>query len=450
MLFHLSWKELNTTFKLALPLMFSEVLQSTTPFVGVLIIARLGQQALAASALVNLAWFSLVAFSFGLLNAISILVSRLYGQNDLNKIKQVMSQAYIIVFLLAIVMVGLFLLLPYLLVWTGQPKEVVKLGGYYVHALSWAIPAFVLTVALEQFLYGLHQTRLIFIISLLQIPLEVIAMFILAFGLLGVPEFGIQGVGYGQALVFVMGIIGIILYLNWDKRFRNYQIGRFFAWNPGYFWAVFKTGLPIGMMYLVELLAFFFMGVMIAHINSIALGANQIVIQYVSIVLTVTMAISQVVTIRVGYAIGQNATQALSSYVVSGLILGLIVTLFTGIVYIVLPSQLLAINVGHHYDSGALFNYFKQLILLAGVYQIVDCLRVIVSGALRAFKDTPFLMGSSIVGYFGVAIPVGYYFGFVLNGGAAGVWWGMILGSAIGGMIVFLRLSRFWSKPCLS
>lgn len=136
MLRHLSWAEFKATCRLSLPLILSEVLQSATPFFGVLIVARLGSKALAASALVNLAWFSLIAFCFGLLNAISILVSRLYGQNQHHQIKVVMSQALIVVLMITVIIFSLFSLLPYLLAWTGQPEEIVRLSGYYEDALT--------------------------------------------------------------------------------------------------------------------------------------------------------------------------------------------------------------------------------------------------------------------------------------------------------------------------
>lgn len=439
MLHNLSWKEFKITFYLSLPLILSEVLQSSTPFFGVLIIARLGQQALAASALVNLAWFTLMAFSFGMLNAVSILVSRLYGEQKQSQIKIVMSQVYIMVLLISAIILALFCLLPYLLVWTGQPNEVVQLGTLYIHALRWAIPTLILMIAFDQFLYGLHKTRLIFIISALQIPFEILAMFVLTFGW-GVPALGIQGVGYGQALVFIMGVVGMITYLNLSPQFRIYRIARYITWCPYYFWMLLKVGLPIGLMYLIEVLAFFCLGVMIAHINSVALAANQITIQYLSIILTVTMAISQVVTVRVGYAIGQNTIQSVGSYVATGLALGLLITLVTQAVYWVIPYQLLAINVGYDRDAGALLAYFKQLIILAGFYQIVDCCRVIISGALRAFKDTSFLMISSLIAYFIIAIPTAYCFGFIFNWGSVGVWCGMIIGSVLGAIIVYTRL----------
>lgn len=437
---HLSWKEFKTTFNLSLPLMLAEVLHSCSGFIGVLIVARLGQQALAASALVNLAWFTLIAFSFGMLNAVSILVSRLNGENKPHDIKIVMSQTFNIVLILTLVIFGLFSLLPYLLTWTGQPENIIQLGMQYGYALRWTVPALILLIALEQFLYGLHQTRLIFIISVLQIPLEILAMFVLAFGLGGVPAWGIQGVAYGQAWVFTLAVIVIMLYLSLNKKFRVYQIGSYFSWCWRYCWAILKTGSSIGLMYLVELAAFFCLSVMIAHINSQVLGANQLTMQYLSIILTITMAISQVVTVRVGYAIGQNTTDLLTSYILTGLVLALLITISTALIYIMIPRTLLAINVGYEHDTGALLNYFKQLIALAGVYQIVDCCRVIISGALRAFQDTYFLMWSSVVAFFGAAMPAAYFLGFVMKWASVGIWCGMIIGTAVGCAIVAARL----------
>ena len=84
-----------------------------------------------------------------------------------------------------------------------------------------------------------------------------------------------------------------------------------------------------------------------------------------------------------------------------------------------------------------------QLLLIATLYQFSDALQVSIAGALRGYKDTRVPMLISLVGYWGLALPVGVAFGFGLLGlpeyGVYGLWLGMTLGLFIVATTMALR-----------
>ena len=78
--------------------------------------------------------------------------------------------------------------------------------------------------------------------------------------------------------------------------------------------------------------------------------------------------------------------------------------------------------------------------LVLGIYQIFDGIRIIYAGALRGLKDTRFSMYTSFVSFWLIGIVFAYIFGFSLHGQGVGVWWGLTLGVFTGTFILFFRL----------
>ena len=61
----------------------------------------------------------------------------------------------------------------------------------------------------------------------------------------------------------------------------------------------------------------------------------------------------------------------------------------------------------------------------------------------RALKDTHFTLFISILSFWGIALPVGYFMATRLDFSGVGLWWGMVVGA---GFSVLLLLLRFKSK----
>src|SRR5690606_4572203 len=80
------------------------------------------------------------------------------------------------------------------------------------------------------------------------------------------------------------------------------------------------------------------------------------------------------------------------------------------------------------------------LLPIAGVFQIFDGLQVVALGLLRGLGDTRVPMLINVVAFWVVAIPVSLWLGFGLDRGAAGLWWGLVVGLAVVAVTLVLRL----------
>jgi multidrug resistance protein, MATE family len=88
-----------------------------------------------------------------------------------------------------------------------------------------------------------------------------------------------------------------------------------------------------------------------------------------------------------------------------------------------------------------------QLLLIAAAFQFADGTQNIAMGALRGLKRTRSTMVIGAIGYWGVGLPVGWFFGSVRQLGAQGAWWGLLAGLYATAILLVVRLEYVTSRP---
>ena len=109
---------------------------------------------------------------------------------------------------------------------------------------------------------------------------------------------------------------------------------------------------------------------------------------------------------------------------------------------------LFAEQIAHLYTSDPeVIVLVVELLVLAAIFQIPDGIQVATAGALRGLKDSRIPMFYVLIAYWGVGIPTGYYLGRALGLGAAGMWWGLIIGLSVAALLLALRFLHLLKSP---
>lgn len=442
------FQETKTILGLAVPLVVAHLIQGLSPFIGVIMLGKLGTEALAASGLVSPLFAAFTASFFSMLNAIAVLTAQAHGTQNNLQIRKIFQHGLFFGILLSVPQISLLLSAPFLLQWLSQPLEVIELANAYLRACAWLIlPAACLAV-LQLTLVGLGRTKVIMLLSLFIVPTEILGMYLLIFGKFGFPALGIAGIGYAIAATLTLGCLILVIYLIGHPDYRSYA---FFTplrqREPQLLSELARIGMPIGIMYGVEILALGVMGLLMSQFTSDALAAHQIAVQYIQIIVMTLFGISQAVTVRIGQAVGEgNFTNLL--YI--GYIGAMIVLVFTGIMamsYWLFPTSFIALDLDiHNSKNYLLIEYAIQFLLIAGFFQIAYALRLIMVGALRGLKDTQAPMWISLFAFWGIGLPSGILLAFGLNWQGAGIWLGMTIGVIIGAIILVYRFHKIVNK----
>lgn len=429
---------------LALPLALTGLAQSSSAFFVTLFLAHLGAKTLAAGALVNWFFATLVVVLFGTLSAINILVSHKHGAKEPEKIAQIARDGLLLAALLAIP--GFFLLWnmsPIFLLF-GQQESVVLLAKSYLHALSWGLLATFLGMACLEVTIGIGKTRIVLIYSISAVLLNIFLNYVLIFGKFGFPALGIDGAGWGFTLECWITFILLAVYIALNKNLKPYFSGIFKLTKPVFLKELVRIGIPMGMMYFFEVAFFFALTLSMGILGTVAQAANQVALQYLCLMMTIIFSIAQAITVRMGHLLGAEEVHLAKNANFLGISIVISLMVIVGCLYWFFPSLLIMVDF-NLYDPAnfAVIKEIESLLAVCAIFQIFEATRVAYFGSLRALKDTRFTLLTSIISFWCIALPIGFLFAIQMKIGATGFWWGMVLGA---GFSVFFLHRRFMSR----
>lgn len=436
--------EINSNLSVSVPLILSQLIYASSSFIGTAMVARLGEEALAASVLVSTIWMSAAVFFFGLLNAVSVLISHQYGAKDDAAISKTMGQSFIFGAILLILMIAVFIFVPYLLQFSSQPNNVLVLAKEYLYALLWTMPALILLIIYEQFLAGIHLAKIVLRISLLVVPIEIPLIYLLIFGKWGLPACGIAGIGYGFAITYTLTALGMTIYFLRSSYYKRFSLFKeVLRVDVTRLWELTMLGLPLGFMHLIEVSTFAVATFWIGQFSTTWLAAHQIVMQYLGFLITIAFAMSQGLTVRVGYLIGGQQLKDVSLSVMVGILLSGFSSVLIVFLFLVMPHLLIGLDVNvADPEQKELVDATVLLLKIAALLMVFDNCRILCFGALRGLKDTRFPMIASFIAFWLIGLSAAYLFSFVLDYHSIGVWYGLTFGIGCGVTIVLLRVRQ--------
>lgn len=432
---------LSPLLKLMLPLVLTGLLQSAVWFFETLFLSHVSPEILAAGALVSWSFGTVIVILYGTLSAINILVANKYGAQDEAGILLVVRDGFWLAILLAIPIFLLFWNMSPLFLLLGQSSAIVLLAKTYLHAMAWGILPNVIMIALFEVFMGLGHARLILVFNVLSVSLTIFFSFALIFGKFGLPLLGIAGAGWGITISNWITVLTIGGYALSNRYYQRYFQFLFDFTQSSYLKELFYIGVPIGLMYSVEVAFFLVLTLAMGSYGSVVMAANQVALQYLGTLMGVIFSIAQAITVRLGHLLGAGDKVSAKKSAYLGVFISLLFMLLVAIGYWCFPAALVSIDFDvNNPKNTTLVHFATQFLMVSAVFQIFEAIRISLFGALRALKDTSFTFFISLFSFWGVALPLGYFMSTRLALGGVGFWWGMVVAASFS---VLLLLWRF-------
>ncbi|PRC92202.1 MATE family efflux transporter [Solimicrobium silvestre] len=439
-------KDTRATWHLAWPIAVGQLASTGTAFIDTVMAGHVSAGDLAAVSVGSSIWVTLIVTMLGYLLATSPLVAQKVGANDTGSISALTQQALVQALIIAaLAWIATRLLLP-IFPHLGLEPLIANKAADFLKAISWGLPAFALYRVLYSYSAALKHTKPMMIISVFCLLLNIPANWILIYGHLGFPAMG--GVGCGWATAFCVWV-NFILLSAWILRTDYYQQTHPFrawqGWNSAVQKQLFKLGLPIGIMFLVEVSAFSFIALIIAKLGTTSVAAHQIALNFCSLTFMVPMAVGTALTVRVGHAVGAKNFEEARAIGQNGIRLGLFIAVMSGCLMIF----------GSHWVSRwytqdeAVLALAGNLIVLAGIFQFSDITQVVSAGVLRGYKVTRVPMMIHMTAFWIIGMPLGYLLTFGTDTypglGVRGYWIALIIAltfTALALQFLFRRTSH--------
>lgn len=440
--------ELRTSARLAAPLIAGHVSSGLIGFVDAVIAGHHGTATLAAVSIgTALFWLPLLV-PMGTLIALPASVSQLDGAGRRGEIAPLFRQAMWLALGLGIVMFAFLSTIPLALETMGIAPEIRPGATAFVHGIRWGVPALALYLCMRYLCDGLHHTVPTMVIGFGGLVLLVPLGYAMAFGAGGLlPEMGAGGLGIASGLVMWAQVLAMATYLLRTRRFHDLRLfGQLDPPRRAPILDLLKTGLPIGLTWLMEGGLFVATALVIGRLGEVPAAAHQIAINVSSLCFMVPMALAEATTVRVGHAVGRGDRDGLRRAAFAGYALVVMTQLTTG-------SSLFLANdaiAGLYTADAAVAALAATLLLMAATFQFPDGIQVLSIGALRGLKDTRTPMLVAALAYWGIGMPLGAVLGLGVGAltpamGPRGMWIGLIAGLTVAAILLsarFVRLSR--------
>ena len=432
--------EASKTLRLALPIIIGELAQMALHLIDSAMVGAISYVQLAAAALVINVMNIPFVLGIGMTISVSQMVSLAHGRRDAQLVSHYFFNGFVLCACTAIT-IALFLLSgKNILNHLGQDPEVVRLAIPFMELMAVSIIPMLLFMTLKQFADGLEYTRTAMILSLAGMPVNILLNWLLIYGNWGFPRLELAGAGWAtlitRTLLFL--VLGIVILKH--KTFSKYMAVSSNQWKlkRKTLQELLHIGVPSSLQIGMEAGAFALSGIIIGTLGAVSQAAHQIALNCASFTFMVSMGLAQAGSIRVSNALGRNDWQKITligkSTIATALFYGFVCAVIFGIFRYSFPK---AFN-----DNPQVVETAALLLLFAAVFQISDSTQAICAGLLRGIKDVTIPTVLIGIAYWVVGIPLGCMLAFYFDGGAAGMWLGLIAGLTLASLFLAFRFFK--------
>lgn len=431
---------------LAWPMILTNLAQTAMTATDVMIIGRLGPDALAAGALGSNLYFAPLIFGLGLMYATSPMMAAELGRrrHSVRDVRRTVRQG---LWLAVIVVIPIWILLwnaEAILLAMGQEPKLVVQAGIYVRHLQWGVLPFYGYIVLRSFISALERPGWALAIMVVAVAANALGNWLLVFGKWGFPEMGIAGSGLATSIASWMMFFGMAGVVMMERKFRRYRLfGRFWRADWPRFKALLWLGAPISGILAFEVTIFNAAAFLMGLISSASLAAHAIALQICSITFMFPLGLGQAATVRVGLAYGAKDHDGITRAGWTAYVLGVTFMALMALVMVLWPNVLIGAFIDISDPANAqVIGLAATFLLFAALFQVADGAQAVSAGVLRGLQDTTIPMIYAAIGYWGIGLPLGVVLAFHFGFEGRGIWIGLFSGLAAVSLLLLWRWLR--------
>ena len=382
-------------------------------------------------------WNPFFTFLTGIVSALVPIIGHHLGQGQKKEVASDFYQfIYLSLALSLILFVLVFFLVPVILGYMGLETAVASVATRYLWLLAIGIIPLLLFSVIRSLLDTLGLTKLSMYLMLLLLPFNSGFNYVLIYGAFGVPELGGAGAGLGTSLAYWVLLLISILVLLKHKKLKEYHLEVPMPLRIEKIKEAIRLGLPIGGTVFAEVAIFSVVGLIMAKFSSLIIASHQSAMNFSNLMYAFPMSISTAMAIVVSYEVGAERLTDAKQYIHIGRLTAMIFAILT-LSFLYIYRENVASLYGQDPDFIQLTASFMTYSLF---FQLADTFAAPLQGILRGYKDTvvPFYLG--LLGYWGVAIPLGLVLDHWTGLGAYSYWIGLIVSLVISGILYQWRL----------
>ncbi|MEO0971912.1 MAG: MATE family efflux transporter [Pseudomonadota bacterium] len=438
-------ERLPRIFALALPIIGGMVSQNVLNLVDTAMVGRLESPAAALGAvgLGGFANFAAMALILGLATGVQATAARRKGEERFDEMARPLNAGLTIALVVApLLSLVLYLLTPAFYPWLVDDPAVVELGVPYLQIRLLSMVFVAMNFAFRGYWNAVDMARVYMGTLVVMHAVNIALNYVLIFGHFGAPALGVTGAGLASALSTMVGT-GVYLTMGW----RHARGAGFLAARPK--WQELRRLIGLSLPSSVQQLAFS-MGmlttfVIVGQLGTLELGAANILINVMLVVLLPGMGFGLASATLVGQALGRDDAADAARWGWDVCRVSALALTVLAVPIWAAPEWIIGLFLGA--DAGnSLIEVARFPMRLVGLSMTIEAAGMVFMHSLLGAGDTRRVMFVAVSMQWGLFLPVAWLIGPVLGGGLTAVWLAQIIYRALQ-TAVFWRLwvGRRWS-----
>ncbi|GIP22167.1 MATE family efflux transporter [Paenibacillus sp. J22TS3] len=440
-----SWKKLSL-FAVTWPIFIDSVLRMMLGTVDVFMLSRISDKTTGAVGLANeIIFFCILMFGFVGIGT-SVAVSQYIGAGREKEASRISALAITINLIFGIIV-------SIVLVSFGEPllrlmnlsPEQIGIASHYLKIIGGFIWIEALSYAVSSVIRSSGHTKSVMFVTLGVNVIHMTGNYLLIFGNLGFPQWGVTGAAISTVVSRLLGIVVlfVILYRRIPAPIRRKD---YVTWNGSYVKQIMSVGLPAAGEHLSWQSQYLMIMSFVNMIGLTALNTHVYVMNVSNYFMALAMAIGAGTEIIVGQMVGAGEMKAAYQRLMKSVRISFVLTLVIVGTAAIFRHEM----IGMFTKDPDIIAAGAGIFLLSIVLEPGRTFNIVIINSLRAAGDARFPVLMGVLSMWGVSVPLAYFLGVHLEIGLLGVWIAFAVDEWLRGVIMLLRWrSRAWEKKAL-
>jgi MATE family, multidrug efflux pump len=432
---------IRTLGRLALPVVAGMASQNVLNLVDTAMVGSLGDESLAAVGTASFANFVAVAFLMGLSSAVQAMASRRKGEGRLSEAAVPLNGALLIDVAIAIPLTALLVYLaPTLFPMLNPSEKVAEIGVPYLTARLLSVVAIGTNFAFRGFWNGINRPGYYLRTLLIMHALNIALNWVLIYGHLGAPALGALGAGIASA---ISTFVGSAYYITLGLRHARH-LG-FLRGLPDRTTLVTmaRIATPTGVQQVFFSTGFLALFWIFGQLGTSQTAAAHVLMSLTLVAILPGMGLGLAGGSLVGQALGRGQPDDAKRWGWDTVKLAVVLLVTIGAVMFAFPDLVLA---GFLHDPDTV-ELARTPLRIFGASIGLDAVGLVLIQGLLGAGASRSAMVLSVMGQWGVFLPLAYLAGPVMGWGLIGIWSALVVQrtlQALGATILWQR--GRWAK----
>lgn len=421
-----SWKEYKpeyrNLFRLGLPVLVTQIGIIVVNFADTIMVGGYGTDELAAAAFVNSLFVIATVMQIGFASGMTPIIGALFSRKERREAGIAMRGGLQVNLIVSLCFTAIMGIIYFFLDCFGQPAEIMPLvRTYYLIVLATLLPMAVFNCC-QQSANGMTDTATPMWMILCANVVNIAGNYVLIYGKLGFPELGLTGAGISTLTARYLGMTGMVLFLFFSKRYRNYfkESADCTPEETGTIQRqVWTTSYPIMIQSGIECFLWSFGTIVSGWFGKIQLASYQVVNTISQLGFMTYMSFGIATSIRVANFTGLRDMNGVRRITSAGLRLNILLATIASTIFIFGGSHLISVFTPDPDVVAVAITLLPPMVL----YQYADAYQLTYVNALRGTSNVKPLLWISIVSYLVVGIPLLLFLAKVISLGNLGVYY---------------------------